>query len=109
MINGNNAIQRRIQDGALERFAPTQSRQRLRLLGEVARHLGKTEQLAFFTSHARDDHVGPEFFAVFADPPAFLLKAPFGGCGLQFLCRAAPLGVCVRVKQREVVADDLLG
>ena len=75
-------------------------------LGEVARNLGKADQLAGTVPDRVDDDIGPELRPVLADAPTFLFEfagalGDFeGALGESF--RAIFLGV----EAREILADD---
>ena len=59
--------------------------------GQVARDLGKADQLAGRLADRIDDDVGPEARAVLADAPAFALELAFARGGLQRPRRQAGL------------------
>ena len=52
-------------------------------LGQVARDLGKADELAGRRADRIDDDIGPEARAVLADAPAFALELAFTRGGLE--------------------------
>ncbi len=70
---------------------------------------GEAQQFALLVLERRDDDVRPKLRAVLADPPALVLEATFGGGDLEFVGGPPPVDGLLRVKLREVLADDLVG
>jgi hypothetical protein len=78
-------------------------------LAQVARDLGKADDLTGRHSDRIDDDVGPETRTVLAHAPAFGLEFSVAGGGLQRAGRKAGFAVFLGVKSREVLADDFGG
>jgi hypothetical protein len=72
-------------DQRLARFV--QCLLRVQAFGDVAGDLGKAENRSIRTADGIDDDIGPEFRAVLADTPAFLLVTADPDCGLQRFLR----------------------
>jgi hypothetical protein len=80
---------------------------RLAALGQVPGDLGEAPQRAGPVSQGGDDDVGPEHRTVLAHAPALVLEAAVGGSAPQLLVRPAPVHGLLRIKAREMLADDL--
>src|SRR5580658_4550289 len=76
-------------------------------LGIIAGHFSKSDQLAGFVSDRRDDHIGPEARAIFAQPPSIILKTSYFGGDLQFAFWLPRSEVFLRIKNGKVFSDDL--
>ena len=76
---------------------------------DVARHLGKADQLGRIVVDRIDHDACPEAAAILADAPAFGLVAAFHGRAQKRAHRQAFALVLLRVEAREVLADDLFG
>src|SRR5262249_38510734 len=75
-------------------------------LGEIARHLRKSDERAGIVAESRDDDVRPEARPVLAETPALLFETADLLRGLE-LGGALPL-VVGRIEVGEVLADDLV-
>ncbi|HST01068.1 MAG TPA: hypothetical protein VLJ84_05355, partial [Usitatibacter sp.] len=78
-------------------------------LREVARDLGVAHVHAIAVAQRRDHDVGPETRAVLPHAPAFVLEASQALGGLQLVLRPAAVDRALRIEDREVLADDLVG
>jgi hypothetical protein len=81
----------------------------LLLLGQVARDLGKADQLAHVVVDGVDDDVGPEAGAVLAHAPALGFVAAFARGGAERACRPALDPVFLGIEARKMLAHDLVG
>ncbi|MNS55774.1 hypothetical protein D3C72_886160 [compost metagenome] len=79
----------------------------LAALRQVARDLGEADQLAVFVVDGRDDDVGPEAGAVFADAPTFVLDVAVARGGGQQPPGAALGQRLGRVEEAVVLPEDL--
>ena len=75
--------------------------------GQVARDLGKPDDLAGGPADRIDDHGSPKARAVLADTPAFVLEFSFSNGSLKGPGRKAGFLVFLAVEPREVLTDDL--
>src|SRR5690554_4218181 len=78
-------------------------------LGQVARDLRETDQLAVLVAKRGDDHVRPESRAVLLETPRLVLEAAVRGRPRELVLGPAALDGLPRIKSREVRADDLVG
>jgi hypothetical protein len=78
-------------------------------VGEIARDLRETEQLAGLVAQRGDGDARPEARAVLAHAPALVLEAALGGRGLELVLRPAAVDRLAGVEGGEVPADDFLG
>src|ERR1700761_5681809 len=104
-ISNEDSVIGQIQDGRLS----AQCCQEIAGGGDVARHLGETNQSAVGISQRRDDDAGEKSGPVLAQSPALLLVAPLGFGRLQFLVRVSSLDVIRSVEAGEVAANNLSG
>jgi hypothetical protein len=102
--------------GAARRFLSCQSPrvfQRAELgcatLGEVARDLGKTDELTGFVANGGDRDARPEDGSIPAHPPAFLVVLPGALRDLELALRLVRGPVFFEIELREMPADYLLG
>jgi hypothetical protein len=77
--------------------------------GQVARDLGKPDQLAHCIAQRRDDDVGPEAAAILADAPVLVLETSQLARAPQLLVRPVFRESIGRVEPREMLADDFIG
>src|SRR5207249_10936406 len=78
-------------------------------LGEVARHLAETAQVALVVAKCGDDHVGPEAGSVLADAPPLLLVPALSLGDLELPIRLSVPGIVGRVENGKVPPDYLVG
>src|ERR1700761_1452382 len=104
-ISNEDSVVGQIQDGRLS----AQCCQEISGGGDVARHLGETNQPALGIPQRRDYDAGEKSGPVLAQSPALLLVAPLGFCSLQFLVRVSSLDVFRSVEAGKVAANNLLG
>src|SRR6185436_14102489 len=76
---------------------------------EIARDLGEADQLFARIAKRGDHDVDEETRAVLAHAPPFLLEAAVGRGDLQLALALATVSFGLRIKPREVLADDLVG
>src|SRR5438477_2824038 len=88
--------------GVLERLLGAHS------FSEIAGYLGKADHPAVGVLGCGDDDVRPEFGAVFADTPAFILDTPVPGGDIKFALRFASVLVFLRVEYRKVLTHNLV-
>ena len=86
-----------------------QSLLQLSALGHVARNFGEAVELSLGVSQSRNHHARPKARPILADPPIFVFKLACLGCHFQFVGRPVRPDRLLRVKLREVLADDLTG
>jgi hypothetical protein len=76
---------------------------------DIARHLGKADQLASIVMDRIDHDACPEPTAILADAPALGLMAPFRLRSQERAHRHAFPLILLRVETREVLSDDIFG
>src|SRR5436189_5517923 len=77
-------------------------------LREIARDLGKPDELADVVMDRADDDVGPEHRPVLANPPGFVLEATVLRRSGELFRRLPSRDVFGQEESGEVFADDLL-
>src|SRR5262249_22271070 len=82
---------------------------RLPTLGEIARDLGKADQIAVIAVDGVDDDERPHACAVLADTPPFGLELALARRRLQRALRNAGLPVGLLIEVLEAAAHDLRG
>ena len=97
-----------VHEGLQPRLARLEPLHRQPPLGQVAGHLGESDQLARLVSHRRDDHVGPEERAILSYAPPLVFESTLGGRLLELDLGPASLDLPERIEAREVVAQDLV-
>ena len=76
-------------------------------LGQVARDLRKTDDVAFGIADRIDHGARPEPASIFADPPALRLVLAGPRRGLDRLVRNLPFPIFIGIEAREMLSDDL--
>jgi len=78
-------------------------------LGEVARNLGKADQLAGTVPDRVDDDIGPELRPVLADAPAFLFEFALALGDFKRSSRKLFLAIFLGIKARKMLTEDFGG
>ena len=77
-------------------------------LGQIARDLGETNDLAARVAQRRDDHVRPEASAVLAKAPSFVFEPAIARRMHQLVGGLSRFDVSRWIEDREVASDDLV-
>jgi len=83
--------------------------ERLALLGHVAGHFGKADELAVVVADRIDHRAHPKAGAILADAPPLALKFALAARGFEHSFRHPGLAVFLGVEHREVLPENILG